>query len=179
MKLHKAAIRLAAILAVAAFTSVTLFAQNGPRLTDPEIASIAVTANQIDVNYGKNALAKLHNPEVKHFAETMIKDHEAIIKQAVELATRLGVVPKDNPTTQSLLKGEKETNAKLAKLTGAAFEKAYIDNEVAFHEAVIATVKDVLIPQTDNAELKAFLVKASPLLNHHLEMAKMAQKKVK
>ncbi len=179
MKLHRAAIRLAAILVVAAFTSVTVLAQNGPKLTDPEIASIAVTANQIDVNYGKNALAKLHNPDVKHFAETMIKDHEAIIKQATELAAKLGVKPKTNPTTKSLLKAEKETNAKLAKVKGEAYDKAYIDNEVAYHESVINTVNNVLIPQTANAELKDFLVKAGPLLNHHLEMAKMAQSKVK
>ncbi|HRP01391.1 MAG TPA: DUF4142 domain-containing protein [Candidatus Kapabacteria bacterium] len=150
-----------------------------PKLTDPEIASIAVTANQIDVNYGKLALKQSKNPEVIKFANAMIKDHESIIKQASALATRLKVTPKDNAVTQSLLKGEKEIMAKFKKLKGEAFDKAYIENEVNYHAAVISTVKDVLIPQTKNAELKDMFVKVSPLLDHHLEMAKMAQSKIK
>jgi putative membrane protein len=164
-------------LAVLSFTASAQDAT--PKLTDPEIASIAVTANQIDVNYGKIALKKSKNAEAKKFAETMIKDHESIIKQAVDLATKLGVTPKDNKVSQSLMKGERETNAKLNKLNGKAFDKAYIDNEVTYHEAVINTVKNVLIPQTQNEELKALLTKVSPLLEHHFEMAKMAQSKIK
>ncbi len=167
------------LLASALLFATTAFAQHAPKVTDPEIASIAVTANQIDVNYGKIALKKSHNTEVRHFAQSMVQDHESIIKQAVDLAHKLGVTPKMNATTQSLLKGEKTTTAKLNKLKGKAFDKAYIDNEVAYHEAVISTVKNVLIPQAKNQELKDLLVKVSPLLDHHLEMAKMAQAKVK
>ncbi len=81
--------------------------------------------------------------------------------------------------TQSLLNGEKTETAKLNKLRGEAFAKAYIDNEVAYHAAVINSVKTLLIPETQNAELKDLLVKVSPLLDHHLEMAKMAQSKIK
>ncbi|HNR49504.1 MAG TPA: DUF4142 domain-containing protein [Bacteroidia bacterium] len=171
---------IASMITCMSIVSFTASAQDAaPKLTDPEIASVAVTANQIDVNYGKIALKKTKNAEAKKFAETMIKDHESIIKQAVDLATKLGVTPKDNAMTQSLLKGEKETTAKLNKLTGKAFDKAYIDNEVAYHEAVINAVKTVLIPQTQNAELKALLTKVTPLLDHHFEMAKMAQSKIK
>jgi len=168
----------AALLVSAAIFSFASTAQDAPKLTDPEIASVAVTANQIDVNYGKIALKNSKNAEVRKFAQTMINDHENIIKQAVALATKLKVTPKDNAVTQSLLKGEKETNAKFAKLKGHAFDKAYIDNEVAYHEAVINSVKTILIPQSQNEELKNLLIKVSPLLNHHLEMAKMAQAKV-
>lgn len=151
---------------------------DAPKLTDPEIASIAVTANQIDVDYGKIALKKATNAEAKRFAQTMIDDHTAIIDQAVALATKLGVTPKDNAVTQSLLDGAKKTKEMLNSKKGKAFDKAYIDNEVAYHEAVISTVKDVLIPQTDNGELKSLLESAMPLLQHHLEMAKMAQSKM-
>src|SRR3546814_14705752 len=106
----------------------------------------------------------------------MIQDHNRIIKQADELAGKLGVTHKDKAVTQSLLKGEKETFAKLEKLKGNAFDKAYSDNEVAYHTAVIEAVKKLLVPQTQNAQLKELLISDGPLLDHHLEMAKMTQK---
>lgn len=149
-----------------------------PQLNDAQIAHIVVVANQIDVNYGKIALEKATNPEARQYAETMIKDHEAIIKTASDLAQKLGVTPEDNEVSQSLLSGETETSAKLKEAAGSAFDKAYIDNEVAYHEAVINAVKTLLIPQTQNEELKQALVSVSPLLDHHLEMAKMAQSKI-
>lgn len=148
------------------------------KLSDPEIASIAVTANQIDVDYAKLALQKSQNPDVKAFAETMQKDHENIINQATALAQKLGVTPQDNPTTQSLLSGEKDVMARLNNLNGHDFDTAYINNEVAYHAAVIATVKDKLIPDATNKELKDLLTSVSPLLNQHLEMAKQDQTKI-
>lgn len=159
-----------------AFTSL---GQSNQKLTDPEIASIAVTANQIDVDYGNLALKKTSNDEVKRFAQTMINDHTAVIKQATELAQKLNVTPKDNATTQSLLKDSKEMMKKLESKKGKDFDKAYIDNEVAYHESVINTVKTVLIPQTTNAELKDLFQSIMPALEHHLEMAKRAQSNLK
>jgi len=147
-----------------------------PQLNDAQIASVVVAANQIDVDYGKIALDKATTPEAKKFAQTMIKDHSDIIKAAVALATKLKVTPDDNnPVTQSLMAGAKDMKAKLNSLSGAAFDKAYIDNEVAFHDAVVTAVKNVLTPQTQNAELKQTIISVTPLLEHHLEMAKEAQ----
>lgn len=169
-----------ALIGCVTFLSInSTSAQKTAKLTDPEIASVAVTANQIDVNYGKIALKQAQSSEVKHFAESMIKDHESIIKSAVALAGKLGVTPKNNAVTESLLKGEKETVAKLKQLKGNAFDKAYISNEVSYHEAVISAVKTTLIPQTQNEELKQMLIKVTPLLEQHLEMAKMAEAKIK
>lgn len=151
-----------------------------PQVTDPQVASIVVVANQIDVNYGKIALKKSKNKDVRRFAQTMINDHENIIKSAAVLAGKIGVAPDDdNAITKSLLDQEKETGDRLEGLSGDAFDKAYIDNEVAFHDAVISMVKTILIPQTMNEELKKALIDVSPLLEHHLEMAKEDQAKIK
>lgn len=166
---------LGGVVLSATLFSLTASAQDSPHLTDPEIASVAVTANKIDVGYGGIALKKSKNAEIKKFAQTMVHDHDMIIKQAVALAGKLGVTPKDNALTQQLLSGAKKETATLNGKKGKAFDKAYIDNEVAYHEAVIGAVKNVLIPQTQNAELKALLVKVSPLLQAHLEMAKKMQ----
>ena|SRR5690242_11795159 len=168
---------LAVALSAATFLTVPALAQNAPqpKLNDAQVASAAVTANQVDVTYGKTALKKSKNADIRKFAQTMINDHTSIINQAVALAKKLGVTPQDNPLTDQLLAGEKTTEKKLKSLHGRSFDKAYIDNEVAYHEAVISAVKNVLIPQTKNDQLKALLVKASPLLEEHLQMAKNVQ----
>lgn len=146
--------------------------------TDAEIANIVVVANQIDVDYGKLALEKSKNEMVRKFAETMINDHNNIIKSASDLVGQLGVTPKDNPTSQSLLDGQKEVLNTLKGLQGKDFDKAYMENEVSYHEAVIAAVKNTLIPSASNEQLKQALVDVSPLLDHHLEMAKIEEAKV-
>lgn len=158
-------------LACLLFLSNTSIAQNTPKLTDPQIASAAVTANQIDVNYGKIALQRSKNERIRMFAETMINDHENIINMAAALAKKLNVTPQTNAVTQSLLDGEKEMTKKLNSLKGKAFDKAYAQNEYDYHKAVVGAVKTVLIPQTQNAELKGLLQKVVPLLESHEEMA--------
>lgn len=145
-------------------------------LNDAQIASIAVTANQIDIDYAKIALKKATNAEVKKFAQTMAKDHQNVIDQAVALAKKLNVTPEDNPTTQSLLAGSKAETPKLEAATkGADFDKAYIDNEVAYHDAVIKAVENTLIPSASNAELKNLLQTALPIFKGHLEHARAIQ----
>jgi putative membrane protein len=146
--------------------------------TDPEIAHIAVTANQVDIDEGKDAIAKSSNPKVKEFAQRMIDDHTAVIKQAVDLVTKLKVTPKDNATSQSLKSNGDKARAEIGKKTGADFDKAYVDNEVAYHEAVIAAVDTVLIPNAKNAELKKLLEAVKPALVAHLEHAKQVQKEL-
>lgn len=168
--------RSATLFALSAFLYAGAFAQNAPKLSDPEIAHVAVTANQIDVNYAAIAKEKSTNKAVLQFAASMAKDHTDIIKQATALVTKLKVTPEDNAVSQSLKAGEVKTEKMLRSLKGKAFDKAYIDNEVAYHKAVIDAVKTVLIPQAQNAELKALLEKVLPVLEAHLAHAEMVQK---
>ena len=146
-----------------------------PRLTDPQIASIVVTANQVDIDAGKLAKSMGSNADVKKFADQMITDHTGVNKSAVDLVTKLKVTPEDNPTSQSLKAGGDKNLANLKTLKGAAFDKAYIDNEVAYHQAVLDAVDKTLIPGATNAELKALLVKVRPAFVAHLEHAKHVQ----
>lgn len=169
----------ASVLACVAIFSVTASAQSKPQLTDPEIASVVLVANKIDVNYGRIALKKTKNKDVLHFANTMIKDHGSLIKATEALAKKLHVTPKNNALSESLLKGERTTTAKFSRLKGNAFAKAYIDNEVAYHKAVIDAVKTILIPEAQNAELKKTLISVTPLLEHHYQMAQEIQAKMK
>jgi len=152
------------------------FAQENPTLSDAEVASVAVAANQIDINYAQLAKEKSKNAEVLKFAETMARDHKAVIDQAVALVTKLGVTPQDNAVSKQLLSDADKTMKTLRAKSGKAFDKAYIDNEVAYHKAVIAAVEGLLIPESENAELKALLESIVPALNAHLEHAQMVQK---
>ena len=151
------------------------FAQN-QKLSDAEVASIAVVANQIDINYSEIAKERSKDKDVLNFAETMATDHAAVIAQASALVKKLGVIPKDNAVSQKLLADAENTKKMLNTKSGLAFNIAYIDNEVGYHKAVIATVKDLLIPETDNKELKELLEAILPALETHLHHAEMIQK---
>jgi putative membrane protein len=146
--------------------------------TDPQIAHIVVTANQVDIDAGKLAEARGHNADVKAFGKQMVTDHSGVNKQAVALAKKLGVTPEDNPTSQSLKKGGEDNLKHLRGLKGAAFDKAYIDHEVAYHEQVLDAIDKVLIPNAKNEELKALIVKVRPAFVAHLERAKSIQEKL-
>ncbi|WP_417430440.1 DUF4142 domain-containing protein [Halpernia sp.] len=171
------------ILAAGAFAGAILLSSNAnaqsTKLNDAQIAHVAVTANQIDINYAKIAESKTKNPQVLKFAKTMATDHSAIIGMATKLVTKLKVTPEDNAVSKSLNAQAEKTKKDLKSKKGKAFDKAYVDNEVAYHTAVISAVETVLIPQAQNAELKALLQSAVPLFKEHLEHAKMLQKSLK
>lgn len=151
-------------------------AQAAPtKLSDPEVAHVAVTANQIDIDLAKLAKSRTANHDVKQFATTMITDHGAVIAKATELAKKLGVTPADNAVSQSLLKGAAEARASIEPLKGKAFDKAYIDREVGYHQAVLDALDQLLIPSASNAELKQLLVDVRPAIATHLEHAKRLQ----
>jgi putative membrane protein len=141
-------------------------------IDDAQIASIVVTANQVDIDAGALAAATTTNAEVRKFARLMVTDHSGVNKQAVALATRLKVTPQDNDTSRSLKAGGDKNVAALKALKGAAFDKAYVDHEVAYHQAVLDAVDTTLIPNASNADLKALLVKVRPAFVAHLEHAK-------
>ncbi|WP_052200365.1 DUF4142 domain-containing protein [Terriglobus sp. TAA 43] len=143
--------------------------------TDPQIVGIVLAANQIDIDAGNAALAKAHSPEVKAFAQQMVTDHSALQKSVKELGAKLHVVPAPSPTAASLKSQAATTAARLKTLHGDAYDKAYIDNEVAYHQAVIDAVSNVLIPNAQNAELKNALVGAAPAFQGHLKHAQMIQ----
>jgi putative membrane protein len=147
----------------------------GAKLDDAQIAAIVVAANQVDIDAGNLAVKKTKNPEVKKFAELMVTDHTAVNKSAVDLVTKLKVTPTETDTSRGLVSGGSETRAKLEALDGDAFDKAYVDNEVAYHEAVIGVLKTTLIPSATNQELKDALVGVQPAFDAHLQHAKQLQ----
>jgi len=143
-----------------------------PDLSDPEVAHVAVTANTIDIELAKYAQVRTQNTEVRKFAATMITDHSAVNAQAAALAGRLGVTPADNAVSKSLLSGAAAAKASIQQLSGVAFDRAYMDREIAYHQAVLDALDGLLIPTSSNAELKKLLVDVRPAIAAHLAHAK-------
>lgn len=156
-------------------SSLALAWAQGSMPTDPQIAAIVVTANQVDIDAGKLAERKAHASEVKAFAKRMVTDHTGVNEAAVGLAEKLHLTPESNPTSASLKQGGDQNLDTLRNLSGKAFDKAYIDHEVAYHQAVLDAMDKVLIPSAQNSQLKALLVKVRPAFVDHLNHAKMIQ----
>lgn len=146
---------------------------------DAQIAGIVVAANTVDINAGKLAESKSHDKEVKAFAKRMVTDHTGVNQQATALVTKLHVKPEESGASKSLTQGGKVTLAKLKELKGKDFDKAYVDNEVSYHQTVIDALDKTLIPNAKNDELKNLLVKVRPAFVDHLEHARHLQASLK
>ena len=155
--------------------SVTPQAPAAPAVTDPQIAAIVVAANQVDIDAGELAKERATDPRVKEFAQRMITDHTGVNQAAGELVGRLGVTPEANPTSEQLTRDGEAKLAELRGQSGAAFDRAYVDNEVAYHQAVLDAIDQTLIPGAQNAELKALLEQTRPAVAAHLEHARQLQ----
>ena len=147
--------------------------------TDPQIAHIAYTAGSIDIANAKQALKMSHNATVRDFAKEMLRDHTAVNDKALALVKKLHVTPEANPTSASLSKGADAERAKLSKLSGAAFDRAYMNNEVAFHKTVNGALASTLIPSAHNPQLKSLLETGLTLFKEHQAHAEQIAAKLK
>ena len=164
-------IRPAAAIAALYLLGAASLTQAADKPNDPEIAHIAYTAGVIDIEAAKLAIAKSKNEEVVAFAEDMLRDHEAVNKQALDLVKKLNVTPEDNATSQALSKAAADERKKLDRLEGAAFDKAYVDNEVAYHKQVNGALESLLIPSASNSELKSLLETGLKIFQGHQQHA--------
>jgi putative membrane protein len=143
---------------------------------DAQIAHIAYTAGQIDIKAAKLALQKSKNKEVRAFAQDMVRDHTAVNQKALALVKKLNVKPQDNDTSKSLSQQAQGTEGSLKKLSGAAFDKAYADNEVEYHKTVNGALESTLIPSASNPELKELLQTGLKIFQGHQQHAEQVAK---
>lgn len=164
-------VRLSTGLAALFLLSGAAFAQGAAKPTDPQIAHIAYTAGQLDIDAAKQALAITKNNEIRAFAQDMVRDHTAVNEQALALVKKLKVTPEDNDTSRSLTKQAAAKLTELAKLKGAEFDKAYVANEVAYHKTVNGALESLLIPSASNAEIKSLLQTGLKIFQGHEQHA--------
>lgn len=167
-----------------AFCAASLLAFASPAMAadapnDPQIAHIAYTAGNIDIAAAKQALARSHNSAVRSFARQMLRDHQAVNAKALALLKKLHVTPEDNATSQALNTAARAERAKLNRLRGAAFNREYVRNEVAYHKTVNGALESTLIPSAKNGELKALLETGLTLFREHQAHAEHVAKTLK
>lgn len=164
------------IMAAAVFglaLSGAVLAAETPKLNDAQIAHIAYTAGQIDIDAAKQALLKSQNRDVRAFANQMVADHTAVNDKALALVKKLGVTPEPNATSKALSEAAEKKRAELSKLSGQAFDRDYVDNEVAYHKTVNDALRNTLIPGANNPELKDLLETGLKLFEEHQMHAEM------
>lgn len=154
------------------FTTPVSAADDPAKLSDVEIAHVAYTADVLDIRYAHLALAISSNPTVHEFAKTMIRDHEAVNTAALDLLKKLGAEAQDNFLSKQLNANGEEIINKFSKLRGAEFDKAYAENELAYHKAVNGLVEDAFIPNIDNREVKALFEEGLKIFKAHEKHAK-------
>lgn len=159
------------LAAVLIFVAATMTASAADKLSDAEIAHVAYTAGELDIKAAKLALEKSKDDAVRAFANDMVRDHTAVNEKALALVKKLGVTPKDNDTSKGLVAASNEKQAELEKLSGAKFDKAYVDNEVAYHKTVNDALKTTLIPSAENDELKSLLETGLKIFKGHEQHA--------
>jgi putative membrane protein len=144
-----------------------------PALNDANIAAIVLAANTIDIANGELAIARSKHKAVREFARRMMTDHASVNAKAGALAARLGLRPVENAASRGLVASTDSTRQQLRRLKGAAFDRAYVENEVAYHQAVLDLLDSTIVPAVENTELRALLVGVRPAFVAHLEHAKM------
>src|SRR5207248_5761901 len=122
--------QLLVLTAVTLLAAGAIYGQTSPAAapTGPQIAMIAVTADNVDIDAAKVAVSKTSNPKVKDFANLMIRDHTSVNNKATALAKKLNITPEESDTSRSLKSDGDKMVEKLRGSNGAAFDKAYIDN---------------------------------------------------
>lgn len=153
-------------------------ARTPDQLNDLELAHVAYTADNIDIQYAHLALGLSQDPAVREFAQTMIRDHEAVNEQALALLAKLEAQPQDNFFSQNLTEASVKIVDELSGLRGAEFDKRYAENELAYHKAVNGLMANSFIPNIENAEVKSLFEAGLEIFKVHEDHAEMMVKKL-
>jgi putative membrane protein len=146
-----------------------------PALDDAQIAHVVLTANTADSAGGELAASRGTSEQVKAFARRMVQDHGSANQQATQLAQRLGVTPADNAASGELKTDADQHAQQLQGMSGAEFDRAYIEHEVQMHQRVLDALDQQLIPNARNPELRQLLETVRPTIQSHLEQARQIQ----
>ena len=191
ISIHKVML-LGAVVAATTFTAGPAFTADQPMkqgsdqvqqapstLNDAQIAAIVLAANDIDVENGKFAKKHTKDTQVKEFANRMVTDHKGANNQVKHLAKQLKIKPQETDTSKGLKKTADQTRDRMKKLKGAEFDRAYIDNEVTFHQEVMDTIDKQLLPNAQAPELKTLIGNIRSTVESHLQQAKQIQSSLK
>jgi len=139
-------------------------------LDDPTIVAIFDAANTWDIETGALAEKKGTTKEIREFGAMLVHDHTMVRQQGRDLAKKLGVHPTP-PKDFAMVKDHEQAMKTLRAAKGKEFDRAFLQNEVAFHKAVIDAVTQTLLPAIQNQELKNLVTSVAPAFQAHMTAA--------
>jgi len=161
---------LAALAALVVPVQSTHAQSRAPKIDDPTIVAIFDAANTYDIETGSLAVKKARSKQAHEFGEMLVRDHKNVRQQGRDLAASLKVTPTP-PRDFALAKAHADAMKKLRSLNGTAFDRAFVQHEIDFHNAVIDAVTKSLLPATQNAQLKDLETKVAPAFVAHRDRA--------
>lgn len=148
-----------------------------PQLDDAAIVAIFDLANTADIESGRLGADRAVNKEVRDYGAMLSQVHTEVRQKGRDLAKKLGVTPA-LPPDNTMGRDHAAAMARLSKLSGAEFDRAFVAHEQAFHKAVLDAVKGTLLPAIRNQELKDFVASLGPAFEAHRVMAEHLEKKL-
>jgi len=146
-------------------------------LDDSVIVGIFDVANTWDIATGSLAATRASRKDVKDFGAMLVRDHKVVQDSARKLAAKLNVAPVRVPADFPLKVAHEAAMKKLSALTGPAFDKAFLEHEVAYHKAVGDALNQSLLPAMKSPELKAYVTQVVPAFAAHQLAAETLLKK--
>ena len=144
-------------------------------MTDPAIAAMASVTNQGEIAASRLALERAQNASVREFAQLMVDEHTRAEQQMQSLLESQRLPKLQDAHAQAAIRSNEQTLATLRGLSGAAFDRAYTDAQVALHRWTLESLEQSLIPSARNDALEGFLEGMAPKVRSHLEMATRIQ----
>lgn len=178
MRLAIRTIAAAAAVTATLAVSSTAVAQPKPSLDDATIVAIFDAANTYDIETGALAARKGASQAVRDFGKQLMGDHTTVRQQGRDLAGHLHVTPTP-PKDFALADAHAAALKKLSTLNGAAFDRAFLEHEVAFHKAVLDAVTTTLLPALKNQDVRNLVTKVAPAFNAHMVAAQNLLNKMK
>lgn len=140
-------------------------------MTDPVIAGIFTTANTGEVDAGRLATSRATNQRVRQFAQRMVTEHGAANDRTMDVLNDIGMSTASSEPMRDLSESARTTVERLRGYEGAAFDRAYMESQVAMHRHVLQTLDNSLIPHARANQLEMLLTSTRPAIAEHLRMA--------
>jgi putative membrane protein len=143
-------------------------------MSSGEILHVLHTINEGEIAQAKLALQKSDDPAVQETARLIMQDHMASNERITSLADAAGIQMEESPLSRGVQAQAEEIRENLADLSGAEFNRSYLQNQVQLHELALDTVQSQLLPNAEDPQVRQLLSLAAPNLEQHLQEARQS-----
>ena len=152
-------------------------AQSCSELDDSAIIGIYNQVNAFDIESALLAQSRGDSSELRNLSQEVAEHHRDVRLTAAELARTMGIVETIPASRETDMLAHDRAMVELSNKSGVEFDRAYLQHEIAFHEATINAIKTVLLPGARDPRLKKHFESMLPHFEHHLKATiSLAQK---